>query len=306
MQVIRDLLQSNLDRETVLTIGAYDGLHLGHQELLQRLMRRAHETERYSAVVTFDPLPRAVLAPESNAVCLTSIEDKVRLLSEWGLDVLAILPFTEELARTSARGFVQMLHQHLHMTELWIGWDFALGYRREGDATALERLGRELGYQLHVIQPVRDGEAVISSTQIRHLLSEGRVAEAAEMLGRYHRLRGVVVPGKGVGRELGFPTANLRVDQGCAVPASGVYAVYATVGEERLPAAVNIGFAPTLGRNERSVEVHLLEFDGRELYGKVVLVEFVERLREERRFPDRQGLRTQIAKDVARARETLT
>ena len=304
MRIIRDLHQANIGRATILTIGAFDGLHLGHQELLRRLIRRARQTERISAVLTFDPLPQTVLEPARNSICLTTVEDKIRLLEQWGLDLLVILPFTEEVAHTSARDFVQMLCEHLRMTELWVGWDFALGHGRTGNVSTLKKLGQAMGFHLHVIEPVSDGEVVISSTEIRNLIADGRVREAAEMLGRYHQLRGLVVPGEGRGKQLGFPTANLQVPHHCAVPAMGVYAAYATIKGKRYPAVVNIGFRPTFGAGERTVEVHLLEFYG-DLYGEETHIQFVERLRAERRFPNAEALCVQIEKDIAKAREIL-
>lgn len=304
MRIIRDLHQANVGRETVLTIGAFDGLHVGHQELLRRLMRRARQTERLSAVLTFDPLPRTVLGPANNTICLTTVEDKIRLLQQWGLDLLIILPFTRELANTSSRDFVQMLCEHLRMSELWVGWDFALGRGRSGNVSTLRNLGRAMGFQLHVIEPVNDGEVVISSTEIRNLITNGRVREAAEMLGRYHQLTGVVVAGEGRGKDLGFPTANLRVPDHCALPGMGTYAVYASFRGERHPAVVNIGCRPTFGAGECTVEVHLLDFDA-DLYGQQIHIQFVERLRAERRFPSPDALRAQIERDVATAREIL-
>jgi len=304
MRVIRDPRQAQLDQDTVLTIGAFDGLHLGHQELLKRLVHRAKQTYRLSGVVTFDPHPRAVLSPANNAFCLTTTEDKIAILHQWGLDLLAVLPFTQELALTSARDFVQMLTHDLRMTELWVGWDFALGRGREGDVRTLKKLGKDLGYAVHEIAPVQDGDVVVSSTQIRNLISAGRVREAAEMLGRSHWLRGHVVRGTGRGQELGFPTANLEPEHNCLVPPIGVYAAYATVGSDRYLAAVNIGVRPTFGGQERNVEVHLLEFQG-DLYDQHLGVQFVERLRDEQRFPNEQALRMQIARDIARAREVL-
>lgn len=304
MRIIHDLHQVNIERETVLTIGAFDGLHLGHQDLLRRLVRRARQTERFGGVVTFDPLPRAILSPANNAICLTTTDDKIGLLEQWGLDILAILPFTPELARTSARDFAQMLYQHLHMTELWVGWDFALGRGREGNVPILKKLGTAMGFHVHVITPVRDGEVLISSTQIRNLLSAGRVHEAAEMLGRYHQLKARVVTGAARGKQLGFPTANLQVPPHCALPANGVYAVYVTTRSKRYSAVANIGFRPTFGGGDRNVEVHLLDFSG-DLYGEEISVQFVERLRDERHFPDTAALRAQIEQDIARAREIL-
>ncbi len=304
MRVIRDPTQAQLDHDSVLTIGAFDGLHLGHQELLKRLVRRAQQTYRLSGVVTFDPHPRAVLSPGNNAICLTTTDDKIAILQRWGLDLLVVLPFTPELAQTSARDFMQMLAHDLRMTELWVGWDFALGRGREGDVQTLRKLGQALGYAVHEIAPVQEGDVVVSSTQIRNLIAAGRVREAAEMLGRYHWLRGRVVRGTGRGQQLGFPTANLEPEHACLLPSNGVYAAYASVGAERYLAAVNIGLRPTFGAQQRNVEVHLLGFQG-DLYGQDLSVEFVERLRDEQRFPSEQALRTQIGHDVARAREIL-
>jgi riboflavin kinase/FMN adenylyltransferase len=304
MRIIRNLHQANVERETVLTVGAFDGLHLGHQELLRRLTRRARQTERLSAVLTFDPLPRTVLNPAANTICLATVDDKIRLLEQWGLDLLVILPFTRELANTSSRDFVQMLCQHLRMTELWVGWDFALGRGRAGNVGALRKLGKAMGFHLQAIEPVSDGGIVISSTEIRNLITNGRVREAAEMLGRYHQLTGLVVPGEGRGKDLGFPTANVQVPEHCAVPAMGIYAVYASIKGKRHPAVLNIGCRPTFGTGECTVEVHLLDFVG-DLYGEQIHIQFVERLRAERRFPSTDALRAHIEKDVAKAREIL-
>ncbi len=304
MKVIRDLNQADTEHESVLTIGAFDGLHIGHQELLKQLIRRAKEAQRWSGMVTFDPLPRSVLTPDENMVCLTSVEAKIELLTQWGLDLLVIIPFTRELAQTSARDFVQMLCEHLHMTELWIGWDFALGRGRTGNARALTKLGKMMGFDVHVIEPVQNGSVVISSTQIRQLIAAGRVHEAAELLGRYHQVRAVVIAGAGRGRKLGLPTANLQVSEHCAVPGRGVYAGYVRRGDERYAAVANIGYRPTFGEEEYTIEAHLLDFHGN-LYGQEIRLDFVERLRAERYFPSAEELGAQIREDIARAREIL-
>jgi riboflavin kinase/FMN adenylyltransferase len=304
MRVIHDLGQASVERETVLTIGTFDGLHLGHQSLLKRLMRSAQDADRLSGVVTFDPPPRMVLAPENGLICLTTIEDKIELLQAWGLDLLVIVPFTWEVARTSARDFVWPLCDRLRMVELWIGWDFALGRGREGDAPFLQRLGQEMGFAVHVVEPVTEGTDAISSTRIRNLLSAGRVHEAAEMLGRYYQIRGVVVPGVGQDRHVGYPTANLTTHQVCTLPGSGIYAAYATAWGKRYAAVANIGTRPTFGEGAPTVEVHLVDFAG-DLQGELLRVEFVERLRDERRFANAKALRAQIKKDIIRAREIL-
>lgn len=312
MLVIRDLDQRHLDFDSVLTIGAFDGLHLGHQELVRRLIRSARETSRLSGVVTFDPLPRSVLAPDSSFICLTTIEDKIELLEAWGVDVLIIIPFTMEVANTTARDFVAGLREHARMTELWVGWNFALGRGREGNVAQLERLGDELGYRLRVIEPVSDGSVLVSSTQIRNLLGSGRVRDAAEMLGRYFQIRGVV-PSGGPGEDkAGLPTAHLQVVDLCTLPASGVYAVYAATEAGVFRAVANIGRRPEQGTSAEpsgecstpAVEVHLLDFAG-DLRGQQVRIQFVERLRDERRFDDVDELSKQIRRDIARAKEVL-
>jgi len=303
-KIIRDLHQAHIERDTVLTIGAFDGLHLGHQQLLRSLMHKARETDRISGVVTFDPPPRSVLYPDGNAVFLTTLEDKIQLLTEWGVGMVIVLPFGLELARTSARDFAQMLCQSLRMTELWIGWDFALGRARKGDARTLRRLGELMGFHVHVMEPVSDGSTIISSTQIRQLIAAGRVQDAAQMLGRYHQVPAVVIAGKGRGRLLRFPTANLQISEHCAVPEGGVYAVYVLHEDIRHPAVANIGFRPTFGEDERGVEVHVLDFDG-DLYNQQIRLQFVEHLRAERRFSSAKALVAQITRDIARARAVL-
>jgi len=304
MRVIRELNRVQVDRDTVLTIGAFDGLHLGHQDLLRRLVRQASQTDRLSCVLTFDPHPRALFSSAANALCLTTTDDKAAILRQWGLDLLIVLPFTPELARTSARDFMQMLVSALHMSELWVGWDFALGRDREGDVRALRALGKSMGYAVHEIEPVLEGGVLVSSTRIRTLLAAGNVREAGELLGRYYALQGRVVRGVGRGKQLGFPTANLEPAQGCVVPATGVYAAYVVVGNARYRAAVNIGVRPTFDLQGRLIEAHLLDFEG-DLCGQPITIQLVERLREERRFAGPDALRAQIGRDVARVREVL-
>ena len=312
MLVIRDLSQARLEQDSVLTIGAFDGLHLGHQELVRRLIRSARESSRLSGVVTFDPLPRTVLAPDNSFICLTTSEDKIELLGDWGVDVLIIIPFTMEVANTTARDFILRLRERARMTELWVGWNFALGRGREGNVENLRRLGQELGYRLQVIEPVSDGAVPVSSTQIRHLLASGRVREAAEMLGRYYQLRGIVptaAPGEG---KAGLPTARLTMVEICTLPASGVYAVYAATDAGVFRAVANIAPRPESAVPGQpcgecpapTVAVHLLDFAG-DLQGQRVRLQFVERLRDERHFASVDELSKQIRRDIARAKELL-
>jgi riboflavin kinase/FMN adenylyltransferase len=304
MRVIRDLSQADLPQDAILTIGAFDGVHLGHQQLVKQLCATARREGSLAVLVTFHPDPAAFLKPESERFCLTSPQEKVALLGELGLDLLATLPFDRELRRTPALDFVQQLRRHLRMKALWVGPDFALGYNRQGDVAALRGWGQELGFSVRVVEPVVRGGAVISSTRIRRLLVRGQVVEATELLGRYPHIAGKVVAQAGRGRSLGFPTANLLTSSQWVILANGVYAVYVWWAGRRWPGVANIGVRPTFAENERVVEVHLLDFRD-DLYGRELAVEFVERLRPERRFADAAELVGQMEADITLCRRLL-
>ncbi len=304
MRLIDDLATARIEQPTIVTIGSFDGLHIGHQQLIRELIVHARESGSLSCVVTFHPHPRAVLRPWLSPKVLTTPGEKAVLLAKMGVDVLVLLQFSQQVARTPAAGFVRMLYEHLHMAELWVGRDFALGHGREGDVSALRRMGAEWGFQLRVIEPFALDGRVISSTWVRELLAAGQVAEARRILGRPYSLAGEVVSGARRGRCLGFPTANLAVRPERALPPDGVYAVYALVGEEHWPAVANVGERPSFSTGQRAVEVHLIGYQG-DLYGRDLVVEFVKRLRPERRFEDICELVRQIGRDVERARQFL-
>jgi riboflavin kinase/FMN adenylyltransferase len=304
MEIIDDLSKANPGRSTVLTIGSFDGVHLGHRFLIRQVTRRARETGLLSCLVTFYPHPRMVLFPHSDTKYITTPGEQAALLEKLGIDLLAILRFDLELARTSAEGFIRKVHSSLRMKEIWVGVDFTFGRDREGDLALLRRMGKEMDFAVHVVRPICAGGEAISSTRIRSLLREGRVKEAAELLGRFYRLAGKVVRGADRGRSLGFPTANLEVRAERAVPARGVYAVYVLLGEERFQGVANIGVRPSFGGGKYTVEAHIFDFDG-DLYGQDIVVEFVERLRSERMFKSVEELVSQIGSDVRRAREIL-
>ncbi len=305
MRLIDDLARAQVDRPTVVTIGAFDGLHIGHQRLIQELVAHARETGNLSAVVTFHPHPRSVLRPWLGPKVLTTPGEKAALLEQLGLDVLVLLSFTRVMADTPAADFVRMLCDRLHMAELWVGKGFALGRGREGKEPALRRMGAEYGYQVRIIEPTALDSQVVSSTWVRELLATGQVAEARRLLGRPYTLAGEVVTGARRGRCLGFPTANLAVRPERAVPANGVYAAYAAVDGEHWPAVVNIGERPSFNTGRTAIEVHVIGYQG-DLYGQDLLVGFVERLRPERRFEDICKLVEQITRDVEQARRLLS
>lgn len=304
MRVIDDLQRVRLGQETVLTIGAFDGVHRGHQALISTVVGRARASGRLSAVLTFHPHPVMVLAPDRAPRYLTTPGEKAALLERNGVDILVLHPFNREVASTPAETFMAMISRTLNLRELWVGPDFALGRNREGNVARLGELGRQFGYGVHVVQPVQDGEQVISSSRIRSLLYEGRVAEAAELLGRYPSVSGEVVTGARRGHDLGYPTANLEVRPERAVPADGIYAVLAVLGGERYPAVANVGVRPTFDNGERLVETYIFDFD-ENIYGCDLVVEFVARLRDELRFASVADLVAQMGRDSDEARRIL-
>jgi riboflavin kinase / FMN adenylyltransferase len=290
-----------------LTIGVFDGVHRGHQEILTKLTAGADQKGALAVVLTFWPHPAVVLGKRYDLKFLTTPEERADLLGAMGADVVITHPFTPEFARLSAWDFMRRVTNHLGLRSLWIGYDFALGHNREGNLERLSEIGRELGYNVQAIGPVRNGEDVISSSLIRKRISVGQVAHAADNLGRFYDLSGPVVHGDGRGRRINIPTANIDYPKDKVIPANGVYACWAWLGSEKHPAAVNIGINPTFTPDKETpnVEAHILDFD-RELYGQELKLEFVEYLREELKYDSVDALLKQIHADIARTREILS
>ena len=304
MQVIDDLADATLPGPSLATVGSYDGVHIGHQHLLRQMKESADKLGYHASLVTFYPQPKAVLAPHLPVRYLTTPTEKIILLNGLGLDLTAILPFTHETSLTSATEFVEALVTHLRVRQLWVGPDFAMGRNREGDIPALRQIGKKMGFEVHVVEPlIWDGE-VVSSTRIRYLLTRGEIRQATTLLGRYPSITGQVMHGAQRGRLLGFPTANLSVLPERAIPADGVYACFVWVDRKRYPTVTNIGIRPSFAGAERMVEAHLLDFSG-DLYGLDLKMEFVERLRPEIRFENLEELVTQIRSDAERTAELL-
>jgi riboflavin kinase/FMN adenylyltransferase len=291
--------------EAVVTIGVFDGVHLGHQALIRKVVERAEQLGVVSGCVTFSPHPEDVLRPDSDIAHLAAVEDRLEAIKALGVSEVEVLAFTPSLAKKSPEEFIDLLLKRFRLVELWVGSDFALGRGRSGTPERLAAIGREKGFEVCTFPPVVVGGQVVSSSRIRRLLAEGLVEEAARLLGRQYRLRGRVVPGDGRGRTLGFATANLSVPERMCVPDNGVYAVWARVDrEEYRPAVANIGVRPTFDGGARQIEVHLMDY-GEELYGRELAVDFVARLRSEQRFDSATALVEQIGKDVAHARALL-
>jgi riboflavin kinase / FMN adenylyltransferase len=288
---------------SVVALGNFDGVHLGHQAVVRRAVEEGSRRGAKVVAATFDPHPRAVLAPGSEPRLLTTLEMRREELLGHGVDEVWAIRFDEALSRKSPEEFVRdVLVGEIGASAVVVGENFRFGHRAAGDFRELERLMRGFGGEAYAV-PVRSegGEAPISSTRIRRLVGEGEVAEAARLLGRPYVLRGDVVVGDKRGRTIGFPTANVVADPALVVPARGVYAGFVRVGKDTYAACTNIGVAPTFERRESRVEVYLLGFEG-DLYGREVDVSFLGRIREEKRFSGVEELKTQISRDVEAAR----
>ncbi|MEE9613635.1 MAG: bifunctional riboflavin kinase/FAD synthetase [Thermodesulfobacteriota bacterium] len=310
MKILKNGKGLKSSKGPVLTLGNFDGMHLGHQRILKKVAARARELGCPSVVYTFEPHPLKVVAPGKSPPLLLDRKDKCRLVDSFGIDALILARFTKEFASKHPREFVEeVLVRELSACEVWIGHDYAFGRGKRGTVDYLKRLAGEFGFKVLVVPAYRKKGAVVSSSRVRELLREGEVREAAGLLGRCHMIRGVVVKGRRVGKGLGFPTANLKVTSEL-VPRGGVYAAYAKVGRRERQAVVNIGIAPTFaskrggkkGGRKTTVEVHMLDFKG-DVYGRELELSFVKRIRDEVRFGSTEELSRQIEKDVKRARQ---
>jgi len=305
MQHIHSLTDITL-KNSWLTIGVYDGVHRGHQEIIYKLTAGAKAIDVPAVVVTFFPHPATVLG-KREVKCLTTPDERADLLAAFGVDVVVTHPFDESVAGLSAREFMLRLKQHLGVSHLLMGYDFALGKGREGNATRLTELGREMMYTTEVVQAVSDESGVISSTEIRKLIGLGNVADAANLLGHNYGLHGLVVHGDGRGRKINFPTANIEYADGKLIPANGIYACWIWVNGVRRKSAVNIGVRPTFVSEATRplVEAFIMDFDS-DIYGQDVRLEFVARLRDELKFSSVNALIEQMQRDVAWAREIFS
>lgn len=304
MRVHQELPAQLPQENTVLAIGVFDGVHIGHQHLLNQLKNTALQGNMLSGVLTFVNHPRTVLVPDTCVKFITSINDRLALLENTNVDMVIPLTFELELSRLRAHEFVELLQNRLRMAGLVMGHNFVMGYKREGTPEFLKAIGGEKGFSVTVVDPVSaDGERV-SSTATREAILAGDVDKAYQNLGRPFTLQGKVIEGNSRGKSLGFPTANLSIANNRILPMDGIYATWAQVGNKRYMAATNIGVRPTFEETERIVEAFLLDFDG-DLYGSEISVGFVERLRNEQRFDTPEELVAQMHKDVEQTREIL-
>jgi len=290
---------------SVVTIGMYDGVHRGHQYLLEATVARAHAAGLSSVAVTFDPHPSEVVRPGSHPPILTSVNRKAELLTGLGLDALCVIPFTAEFSRLQPDEFVHSaLVAHLHAAAVVVGENFRFGHRAQGSVETLRELGERFGFQVDSVGIQRAGDVPLSSTYIRACVAAGDMATAAAALGRPHRVEGIVVRGDRRGRALGYPTANVEAALHTAVPTDGVYAGRLIRDGKPLPAAISVGTNPTFSGEQRRVEAFVLDFSD-DLYGEHVGVEFLTRLRGMERFNRVEDLTAAMAGDVTRTREIL-
>jgi riboflavin kinase/FMN adenylyltransferase len=286
----------------VLALGNFDGLHRGHLKIIERVKRGAAEHGGTAMAMTFDPHPPRVVRPDKAPPLLMTIDQRLEALDKAGIRASAVVRFTPELSQWEPETFVRTaLVEWLHVSEVWVGANFLFGRGRSGNFTLLRTLGQRYGFRAEKIDPVRYKEFVVSSTRIRRLVAEGRVDEAAALLGHPYAIGGTIIEGRRRGRELGFPTANLQTSNEL-IPPHGVYATTIEIDGVVHAAITNVGVNPTFGDDSgTTIETHVLDYSGGDLYGRRVHLSFVQRLRDERRFPDVDALRAQIDADCRRA-----
>jgi riboflavin kinase/FMN adenylyltransferase len=303
MEIIRGLRNlSYIFRRPVLTIGNFDGVHIGHRAILEEVRLRANAIEGQAIVLTFEPHPLKALKPEICPPIITNLDQKAEIISSFNIDVLVAAEFTPEFGSLSPRDFiVKILQKKIGAREIIVGHDYGFGRGRQGTIESLTEMGKEFNFVVDVVDPVSVDGRIVSSTLIRQTVMNGDVDYAGRLLGRPYAISGKVIEGLRRGQKLGFPTANL-LSKNELFPKRGVYVVFATVANQTYGAVANIGYNPTFGDVKFSVEVHILDFD-QDIYGEEIAVSFITRLRDEVKFSGVDQLVAQINKDVAKARE---
>ena len=303
MDFLQRLSEIQPDLETVLTIGVFDGVHIGHCHLLDEVVNKAGN-EYIPAVMTFTNHPATVINSDLTIQSLSTPEQKTRLISNQGIKLIVQIPFDHELASVSAAIFAKALSDHLKIAGLVIGPDFALGKDREGNYNVLKALGAKLGFWVSSVNPLIVDGFPVKSRRIRQDLTAGSIRNVTKQLGRLFSLSGSVTTGNKQGRELGFPTANLSLSDNMLLPGDGIYATWATVNHQTYQSATSIGIRPTFGLTERVVETHIFDFD-ENIYSKPITIQFVEKIRDQETFNNLPDLITQITHDVSESRIIL-
>lgn len=300
----------NIDHEsdTVVTVGTFDGVHLGHRKLMETVVKIAKKRNARGVVVTFDPHPREIINPGKSGIkLLTTLKERCEILEDLGIDILLVIPFDRDFSLLSSEEFVRdIIYDKIGVGEFVIGYDHHFGRDREGTIDTIKKLGRELDFDSYVVSKQEMGDVTISSTVIRKTLAEeGDVKKATEYLGREYLLNGIVMHGEERGHKIGYPTANLKPEhENKVIPKNGVYAVKVRVDDEWYGGMMNIGVRPTFGEDERTLEVNIFDFD-QKIYGDTIQIRFVDRIRDEKKFDGVEALKAQLAKDKEESLEIL-
>lgn len=306
MQIFQDLDQITAPYERAyITLGNFDGVHLGHQILFSEVVSRAHRHEGTSIAITFEPHPLKIVRPDKGIKLISTYEQKLELIELANIDILIVLPFNKEFAATPAEAFIDRLLSSTGITELVVGYDYAFGRGRQGDIPFLKAQGREKGFAVSVVEPFYVDDMLVSSTKIRQLVSEGRMRDVRKLLGRYYQIRGTVQMGKKRGGSvIGFPTANLYIDEEDLCPKHGVYVTQVIYGGKCYGGVLNIGYNPTFEGQKLSAETHIFDFD-KDIYGHPIKINLLRFLRDEMKFSGPQELAAQIGRDIEQAKEVL-
>lgn len=304
MKIIRDATElCGAGKKSCIAIGVFDGVHLGHQQIIRQTISDARQRDSLAVVVTFDRHPNAIVAPDRVPSAIYSQPQKLRAIGTLGADALLVIPFVEAFSRLTGEQFIRALAKDLGgIRSICVGSDFVFGHKRSGDVALLKTLGTELGFHVHGHAAVALDGQTVSSTRIREAIRAGDFDAASQMLGRAYSISATVIRGEQVGRKIGFPTANLDV-RGMALPGNGVYSAQALLDGKSFQSVLNIGHRPTVqtAPGQVSVEVHLLDFSG-EIYGKELEIVFGNKLRDEKKFDSLEALQAQIGRDIASAR----
>jgi riboflavin kinase / FMN adenylyltransferase len=304
VQVEQELAGYSQNRDSLITIGVFDGVHLGHKYLISQLIELARKQDLRNIVITFNKHPQEILNPQIQIPFLTDTSEKALLLKNEGADTVIVLTFSDDLSQIDATAFLKLLQTHLKMRGLVIGPDFALGRNAEGNISTIHQLGQQMGFTVTVVPPVRVNGDVVSSTAIRLAMVDGDMEKVRRMMGRPFSLHGRVIHGKGRGTSLGFPTVNLDILRGQALPSDGVYATRAYVDNRTYPSVTNVGTNPTFGTNERTIESYLIDYHN-SLYEHEVKIDFIHKLRGEVRFESAEELVKQIYEDIRQTKAIL-
>ena len=283
MQILSNLFEIKLSKSTIATIGTFDGIHIGHQKILNSLVRFAKENSLKSVVITFDPHPRKVINKKNSIKLINTIEEKKEKIKTLGIDYLIVQKFDEKFSETEANKFVEILKNNINIEKLIVGYDHRFGKNRNADINDLKKYGKELNFEVIEIDALEIEEVNISSTKIRSAIKDGNIRLANSYLGYKFFLSGEVVKGHSRGKELGFPTANLKIDEDKIIPKNGVYLVKSKIDHQDIYGMMNIGYNPTFNNKSKKIETHFFNLN-KNLYGKIIKIELLEYIREEKRF----------------------